>query len=84
MRINWRFGVEETIFRHQIGQIQIRLVKSANRSDVFPVSLEDKRAHVSILDRLWNDVLPEIDQIIFQTFDQHLSIKDVNSHRSLK
>src|SRR5205823_14164264 len=32
---------------------------------------------------MWNDILSEVDQLVFQTFDEHLPIEDVNSHRSL-
>ena len=45
-------GVEETVLRHQIGQIEIRFVKGANRSDVLPVALEDVAADLPLLDRL--------------------------------
>ena len=84
MRIDRRVGLKETVFRHDIGQVEIRLVKRADRSDVFPVALEDERADVPILDRRRNDVFAEIDQIVLQTFDQHVAIENVNAHRRLK
>ena len=80
MRVNRRVWLEETVFRHDIGQVQVRFVKGANRSDVLPISLVDKRADMSILDRVWDYVLSEISQIIFQAFNQHLAIEHVNSH----
>src|SRR5437588_1315600 len=83
MRVNWGLGIEETVFRHEIGQIQICLIKSSDRSDVLPISLINKRAYMSIFNRVRNDVFSEIDQIVFQTFDEHLPVEDVNSHRSL-
>src|SRR6266436_2267324 len=48
MGVNRRLGIEETVFRHKIGQIEICLIKSPNRSDIFPISLVDKGAHMSI------------------------------------
>src|SRR5436309_15674932 len=83
MRVNRRLGLEETVFRYDIGQVQIRLVKSANRSDVLPVSLINKRADMPVFDCVWDDVFSKINQIIFQTFNQHLAIEYINSHRRL-
>src|SRR6266496_385360 len=84
MRVNRRFGVEETVFGHQIGEIQICLVKGPDCPNILPVTLENKRAHMPIFDRLWNDMFPEIEHVVLQTFDQHLPVEDVYSHRSLE
>src|SRR5216117_656398 len=50
MRIDRRLGFEKTVFRHDVREIEIRLVKRANRSDVLPVTFKDKRADMPIFD----------------------------------
>src|SRR6202040_1800829 len=42
MGINWRFGVEKTVFRNKISQIEVRFIKRAHCPDVFPVTLKNK------------------------------------------
>ena len=84
MRINRRFRVEETVFRHKVRKIEIRFIKSADRSDIFPVTFKNERAHMSIFDRVRNDVFAKIDQIIFQAFDQDVAIENINAHRGLE
>src|SRR5205085_11096477 len=59
MRIDWRLRLEEAVFRHQVSEVQVRLVKSTNRSDVLPVTLEDKRADVPIFNCHRDNVFSE-------------------------
>src|SRR4029077_1837368 len=66
MRIDRRVGLKETIFWNHISEIEISLVKCADCSDIFPVTFEDKRADVPIIDRCWNNVFAEIEQIALQ------------------
>ena len=51
MRVDRRLGLEEAVFGHDVGEIEIRFVEGADRSDVFPVALKDKRADMPIFDR---------------------------------
>ena len=48
MGINRRFGVEKTVLWDEIGQVEVRFIKRAHRSDVFPVTLENERVDMSI------------------------------------
>src|SRR5206468_8199089 len=41
MRINRRLRFEETVCRYEVGEIEIGLIKSADRSDVLPVAVEN-------------------------------------------
>ena len=84
MCVNRCFGVEETVFRNEIGQVEVRFIKRADRPDVFPVALEDERVHMSIFDRLRNDVFAEILEIVVETFNEHVAIENINAHRRLK
>src|SRR5215468_842211 len=84
MRIDRRVGFEETVFRNHISQIKISFVECADRSDVFPVTVKDKRADVPILDRRRNNVFTEIEQIALHAFDKYVAIENVNTHRCLK
>ena len=80
MRIDRGVGFKETIFRNHISQIEVSLVECADCSDVFPVTFEDKRADVPILDRRRNNVFTEIEQIALQGFDEHLPVENINAH----
>src|SRR5213594_2944846 len=84
MRIDRRLRLEEAVFRHDMSEIQIRLIKGADRSDVLPVTLEDECADMPIFDRHRDNVFPEIDQIVLQEFYEHISVEDINPHRRLK
>src|SRR2546429_3112761 len=42
MRVNRGLGLKETVFGHYIREIQIRLVESADCSDVFPITLKNR------------------------------------------
>ena len=48
MRINRRFGIEEAVLWNEISQVEVRFIKRAHRSDVFPVTLENERVDMSI------------------------------------
>src|SRR5205823_395090 len=61
MRINRRLGIKEAVLRDEIGQVEVRFVKRAHRSDVFPVTLENERIHLSIFDSMRNDLFAEIE-----------------------
>src|SRR6266496_4214090 len=84
MRIDRRLRLKKAVFRHDVSEIQIRLVKGANRSDVLPVALEDERADMSIFDRHRDNVISEIGQVVLQRFYEHISVEDINPHRRLE
>ncbi len=84
MGVDCGLWIKEAVFGSDIGKIEIRFVKSADCSDVFPVTFKNVGAHVPLLDRLWNDMLAEIGQVIIQAFHQHGAVEDVNSHRRLE
>src|SRR5205085_11154979 len=83
MGIDRGLRFEEAVFRHDVGEVEVRLVKGANRSDVLPVAFEDERANVPIFDRHWDNVFAEIDQVVLQRFYEHVSVEDINPHRRL-
>src|SRR5207248_6960570 len=56
MSVNRRVGFEKTIGWNQVGEIEIGFVKGANRSDIFPVAIENKGTDVMRLDRSRDDV----------------------------
>src|SRR4029077_7687004 len=84
MRVDRRVRLEKAIFWDEVSEVQICLVKRANRSDVLPVALEDERADMPIFDRRRDNVISEIDQIVFQRFYQHIPVENINAHRRLK
>src|SRR5207237_8015773 len=79
VRVDRRGGVEETVLRQEIRQIEVGFVKSADRSDVLPISVKNESADISLLDRLRDDVLSKIDQIVLQALYQHVPTKNVNA-----
>jgi len=76
-------GFKKAILGQDVGQVEIRFVKCPNRSDVFPVAVKDKRAHVLVLDRVRNDVPAKIDQIVIETPHEDFAIEQINAHRCL-
>ena len=84
MCIDRRVGLKETVFRNHISEIEVSLVECADCSDVFPITFEDKRTDVSISNRLRNNVVTEIDELVLQQFNEDLPVEDVNAHRCLK
>src|SRR5438105_2032915 len=69
MGVDWSVDVEEAVGGNQIRQFEVRFVKRPNRSNVLPVAFEDVGAHVPVLDRLWNDMFAEINQVVLQASD---------------
>src|SRR5262249_37135 len=80
MCVDWGLRLKEAVFWHHISEVQICLVECADRSDVFPITFEDKSADVPIFDRYRNDVFSEIEQIALQGFDEHVAVENVNAH----
>ena len=81
--IDRRRRLKKTILRQQIRQVEIRFVKGADRSDVFPVPVENVTAHLPLLDRLRDNVFPKVHQVVVQAFHQDVPVKYVNAHRGL-
>src|SRR5437764_8149564 len=50
MSINRRLRFEKTVSRHKVGKIEISFIKSADRSDVFPVAVENVGADIASSD----------------------------------
>src|SRR5438552_490413 len=63
---NRRAHVEEIEARQFIRNIQVRFKKGADGSDIFPITLENKRAYAEVFNRLGDDMLPKVCQVIFQ------------------
>ena len=80
MRVNGRLRIEETVLGDEISQVEICLVKRAHRADVFPVTLKNERAHMSIFYRLRNDVLAKVNQLIVETFHEHVAVENIDTH----
>src|SRR5688572_9581298 len=57
---NRRAHIEEIKLRQLRNQVQVRLEKVPDRSDVLPVSLKNIRENAVRLDGAGNDMLPEI------------------------
>src|SRR5207253_10041821 len=60
MRINGRVGFEKAVGWNEVGEIEIGFIEGANRSDIFPVAIENVGTDVMCLDCGRNDVLAEI------------------------
>src|SRR5207249_10297147 len=63
MGVNRRLGIEETVFRHQIGQIEICFIRGPNRADSFRVGLVDKGADTPIVDWMWKCMLSDVGRL---------------------
>ena len=61
--------VREVVGWNRIRQGQVRFEKGPNRSNVFPVSLEDIGKDLVLLQRGWDDVLAEVLVAIVQRLD---------------
>ena len=61
--------VREVVGWNRIRQGQVRFEKGANRSNVFPVSLEDIGKDLVLLQRGWDDVPSEVVVAIVQRVD---------------
>src|SRR6188472_2260832 len=48
VRIDGRGSFEKAVLRLEIGQVEVRLVKGADRSDVFPIALKNVGIDVSL------------------------------------
>src|SRR5436305_869178 len=79
-RENRRAHVEEIETGQLLGEIEIRIEEASNRSDVFPITLEDVGEDAMTLDRPRNDVLAEIRLVIVQQLDHHVAVEDVDTH----
>src|SRR5207302_10288933 len=83
MRVDRSGGVEGTVLRQEVRQIEVGFVKSADCSDVSPVTGKNESADIPPLDRSRDDVLSEIDQIVLKALHQNVPTKYVNAHRRL-
>src|SRR5207248_9843026 len=81
MSVNRRVRFEKTIGWNQVGEIEIGFVEGANRSDIFPVAVENIGPDIARLDRSRDDVLAKIEQIVVKTLDQYVAIEDLTSQR---
>ncbi len=76
-----RAHVEEIEPRQLRRHVQVRLEKRPDRPNVLPVALVHVRINPVRLDRVRDDVLPEIRQAVVQQPDQHVPVEHINAHR---
>src|SRR6185369_2957099 len=78
-----RLCTEKIELRSLRCQVEIRSIERANGSDVFPITVEHVRLHVTRFDRGWNDMLAEIDarRILSQKTFELFILENVNAHR---
>ena len=77
---NRRGHVEEIEARQFVGDIEVGLEESANGADVLPVTLEHKREHPQILNRVRDDMLAKVGQGIVQQAADDFTVEDVDAH----
>ena len=80
MCIDRRTRFVEAEFRVAIGQVEAGLKERADRSNVFPISLEDIGLNPVFLDGGGDDILTEICEVVVQAFDENVAFEDVDSH----
>src|SRR4029077_18483575 len=66
--VDGRSSLVETEFGPGVGQVQTRLKKRPDRSDVLPIPLKNICLHLALLDRRRNDVFSEIGEVIVEAF----------------
>ena len=71
-------GLVEVKFGIRIAQVEIRLEKRTDCSDVLPISLKNIGLHLVSLDGRGNDILAEIGQVIVETFLENFSLEQVD------
>ena len=79
--VNRRLRVEEIELRQLMAEIEIRVEKGADRSDVLPIALVDVGEKSPARNQVGDDVLAEIDLLTRKSPGQHLAVEDVNTHR---
>src|SRR5215204_5693465 len=81
-RIDWGIGIEEIKFRKRRREVEVRLVKRADRPDVFPISIKDMRLDVVLVDGGGNYLTAEIDSglVRLEQLDQLFVIEYVDPH----
>ena len=60
-RVDRSFGVKEIKLRQRRCEIEIRVIESSDRSDVFPIVVENMRLDVALVNRRGNHFAAEID-----------------------
>lgn len=80
-RINRSFLIRKIEGRIGGRDRQIRIVKAANRANIFPVAVEQMALYSARANRQREDFLPKILIIVLRkNFDQHIAIEEVNAH----
>src|SRR6476646_6329020 len=51
---------EEIELRHNVGHVEVGIVKGADRSDILPISVKKVRLDLVIPDCRWNDLAPKV------------------------
>ena len=79
--VNGCFAVANIEWRRLAGKAQIRLVERADRSDVFPISVEQMNLHLVRVDRLGKEFSAEIFVVVAaKQVDHHRFVEDVQPH----
>ena len=77
-----RAHIEKIKPRQLVGHIEVCLKKSADSSDILPVTLEDVRKDAVRRDCVRYNVPAEVWQSVVQELENHVAVKDINAHRS--
>ena len=81
MRIDRLVFVVDVELRSRFGQIDIRFVKTADRSDIFPITVEDIRIDFFRFYRCGDYLFSEIGHIVVEHFIHDGSVEDIDTHR---
>src|SRR5258705_9576005 len=66
-----------------VGQVKTRLEEGADCSNILPIPLKDIGLHLIFPDGYGNDIFAEVGKVILEAFLENVSLKYVDTHRSL-
>src|SRR5438309_2362379 len=82
-RVNRRAGVKEVELRHDRSHIEVGVIERADRTDVFPIIIEEEGLHITLLNRGWNHLATEVlIPFILEHVAQHIELEEIDAHRS--
>src|SRR4029453_13489033 len=81
-RVYRHIGIEEIELRHNVGHVDVGIVKGADRSHVLPIAIEEIRLDLVIPDGRWNEIAAKVSMLaLTQHCSQDFEIEDVDAHR---
>src|SRR5262249_17050172 len=83
--VHWRLSVKDVKRRQRQSHFDVGAIESADCSDVFPISIEQKRLNVVARERFRDQLLSEVHRLghLFkQQTSQHFLSENIDSHRS--